>query len=88
MRPIHDRMPVILWDKEGLAAWLDPDQNAARLKPMLAPAPDDYLVTQPVSPLLSNVANESADLLGALPADVLFRGTSSNTLSGKGRNGT
>jgi putative SOS response-associated peptidase YedK len=54
MRPIHDRMPVILgpeaWDR-----WLDPnEQQAAALKPLLRPCPDGWLTAYPVSTRVNN----------------------------------
>jgi len=59
MAPIHDRMPAIL-APDGLAEWLDArSPDAACLKRMLAPAPADTLIAQPVSTLVNNVGNDS-----------------------------
>ncbi len=63
MRPIHDRMPVIL---EGAAfeAWLAPEQRPAQdLLPMLVPCPPELLEAFPVSPLVNSVKNNSPELL-------------------------
>jgi len=63
MRPIHDRMPVIL---EGAAfdAWLSPEQRPANdLLPMLVPCPPELLEAFPVSPLVNSVKNNSPELL-------------------------
>lgn len=63
MRPIHDRMPVVLapqaWDR-----WLDrtPARPGA-LADLLMPAPDDLLIRRPVSARVNNVKNDDADLL-------------------------
>ena len=63
MRPIHDRMPVVLppqvWDQ-----WLDPaTKEAAEVLPLLVPPPDDFLVRRAVSTKVNNVKNEGAELL-------------------------
>jgi putative SOS response-associated peptidase YedK len=47
MAPIHDRMPVILGERDW-DAWLDPDTgNPLLLQSMLAPCPDDWLECAP-----------------------------------------
>jgi putative SOS response-associated peptidase YedK len=59
----HDRMPVILADRDA-DDWMDPrapDPHA--LKRLLVPAPDDLLIATPVSPDVNNVDNDSPDLL-------------------------
>ena len=65
MRPIHDRMPVILpadaWDR-----WLDrAPARPGDLADLLGPPPDDLLVSRPVSKRVNNVKNEGADLLNS-----------------------
>ena len=65
MRPIHDRMPVVLsqpaWDR-----WLDRSPaRPADLTDLLVPPPDDLLVARPVSLRVNNVKNEGADLLNS-----------------------
>jgi len=65
MRPIHDRMPVVLppdvWDR-----WLDPSPlPVAELTSLLVPAPDGLLVRRPVSTRVNNVKNEGAELLSS-----------------------
>jgi putative SOS response-associated peptidase YedK len=67
LRPIHDRMPVIL-PREAWDTWLDrsvTDPDA--VFPLLAPAPDDLLERTPVSKLVNNVRNDGPELLA--PAD-------------------
>jgi len=63
MRPIHDRMPVVLpqgaWER-----WLDPDRRqAGDVLDLLVPAPDGLLVRRAVSTRVNNVRNEGAELL-------------------------
>jgi len=65
MRPIHDRMPVIL-PRSAWAAWLDPaNQDIESLADLLQPAPDDLLATRAVSTEVNNVRNNGAHLLDA-----------------------
>jgi putative SOS response-associated peptidase YedK len=65
--PIHDRMPVIL-DDDAVDRWLDPrEEDANVLKRMLAPAPDDLLVTLAVSQRANSVRNDDPACL--LPAE-------------------
>ncbi len=63
MRPIHDRMPVVLpesaWDR-----WLDPDfDDVERLQMLLVPAPDEEFEAWPVSLAVNKPANNGAELL-------------------------
>lgn len=48
LRPIHDRMPVVL-DRAHHDAWLDPASSRSQLEALLRPAPDDALRAFPVS---------------------------------------
>jgi putative SOS response-associated peptidase YedK len=58
VRPVHDRMPVIL-PSRCHAEWLDPAmQDPERLRPMLRPFPADQMHAFPVSPWVSNPRNE------------------------------
>ena len=59
----HDRMPVILADRDA-DDWMDPRAPDPHvLKRLLVPAPDDLLIATPVSPDVNNVDNDSPDLL-------------------------
>jgi putative SOS response-associated peptidase YedK len=59
----HDRMPVILADRDA-DDWMDPRAPSPRaLKRFLVPAPDELLIATPVSPEVNNVDNDSPDLL-------------------------
>lgn len=56
VRPIHDRMPVIL-ARHDYEIWLDPKiQDAEQLKPLLRPSPSDDLIADPVDTLVNNPA--------------------------------
>jgi putative SOS response-associated peptidase YedK len=58
LKPIHDRMPVIL-DPKDYALWLDPDAHAANdLKPLLRPCPSDKLSAYPVSRFVNSPKND------------------------------
>ena len=63
LRPIHDRMPVIL-PRELEAFWLDGDvTDTAALTDVLAPYPDDPLDYYEVSSLVNKAANNGPDLI-------------------------
>ena len=58
MRPIHDRMPVVLpcadWN-----AWVDPDnRHASSLRQLLRPCAPELLTALRVGPTVNNAANE------------------------------
>lgn len=62
---IHDRMPVILSDRDA-DDWMNPRVKAPlSLKPLLIPLPEALLVIQPVSPLVNSVKNEGPELLAS-----------------------
>jgi putative SOS response-associated peptidase YedK len=54
LKPIHDRMPVIL-DKKDFARWLDPKQAKAEdLAALICPAPEKLLEAVPVGLYVNN----------------------------------
>ena len=60
LRPIHNRMPVIL-DPQEWDLWLDPAvQDPARLQPLLRPYPADQMIGFPVSQVVNHPANDHA----------------------------
>jgi len=61
LRPLHERMPVILPDS-AYAAWLDPDADPATLKKLLKPAPENLLAYVPVSPRVNSARVDEASL--------------------------
>jgi putative SOS response-associated peptidase YedK len=63
MADIHDRMPVILAQKDE-EEWLDPEnQDAKRLAKFLRPCPANWLETYEVSTLVNSPRNNSPEIL-------------------------
>jgi putative SOS response-associated peptidase YedK len=68
LRPIHNRMPVVVppeaWDR-----WLDPSlSQPAQLQGLLGPLEDERLEAYQVSRLVNNVRNDGPDLIARLSA--------------------
>jgi putative SOS response-associated peptidase YedK len=58
MRPLHDRMPVIL-DAKDFDRWLDPAvQDPAKLQPLLMPHSGSDLTAYPISTWVSSPRNQ------------------------------
>ncbi len=67
LKPIHDRMPVIL-AREAEDIWLDPTiQDPVRLLPLLKPYPAEEMECYPVNPLVNNPAHDGPECLIPLP---------------------
>jgi putative SOS response-associated peptidase YedK len=63
VRPIHDRMPVIL-PAESHTAWIDPTiEEPKRLTSLLVPYPADQMVAYPVGTLVNSPRHEAADCI-------------------------
>lgn len=67
LRPIHDRMPVIL-DPAVESLWLDPDADPETLLGVLCPAADDALELREVPDLVNNVREDGPELIAPRPA--------------------
>ena len=66
IRPIHDRMPVIL-DPDDYRTWLDPGlHDPAKLKPLLRPCPSEWIEYYPVSRRVGNPANDDPECVRLL----------------------
>jgi putative SOS response-associated peptidase YedK len=65
IRPLHDRMPVIL-APEVVDVWLDPATDPARLTELLIPCPEERLTMHPVSRAVGNVRNEGQELIAGV----------------------
>lgn len=80
VRPIHDRMPVIL-SPDAYETWLNPDTPPNSLQSLLHPYDAAVMVTYPVSSLVNKPANNSPDCLQPLPREdqaVLPKGSASD----------
>jgi putative SOS response-associated peptidase YedK len=63
LRPIHDRMPVIL-DPEKYSPWLDPESHRLDvLTPLLKPFPAEKMTCHPVSRYVNNPRNDDAECI-------------------------
>lgn len=62
MKPIHDRMPVILGDNYH-DVWLDPSLGQEEALSLLKPYPDDDMEAYPVSTLVNSPKNDSPDCI-------------------------
>jgi len=63
MRPIHNRMPVIL-EEETFAAWIDRDnKNTDELKDLLVPYPAEKMKAYPVAKLVNFSRNDGPELM-------------------------
>jgi len=62
VRPVHDRMPVVLVpDAED--AWLDPKAEPGDLRELLVPAPDELLVAREVGDFVNDVREDGPHLI-------------------------
>lgn len=65
MKPIHDRMPVIL-PPAAFDLWLDPKvQDAAALDPLLAPSPPEALEAYRIGTNVNSPARDDAECIRA-----------------------
>jgi len=63
MKPIHDRMPVIL-DPADYGQWLDASpQSPESLQPLIRPFPADRMSAYPVSTLVNKPSVDNAELI-------------------------
>lgn len=62
MRPIHDRMPVIL-RREDWPGWLSSDGDPKRVAAMIGPAPAEAMEAWRVSRKVSSAREEAAELI-------------------------
>ncbi len=67
MRPVHDRMPVILPERHW-AAWLESQaQDAGKLVSLLRPFPFDAMRAFPVGMTVNNPRKDGPGCLGPAP---------------------
>lgn len=68
MRPIHDRMPVIL-EPGNFGVWLgEGDEKPEVLKALLVPAPEEGLTTYPISTWVNRPENDDPKCIEAIKA--------------------
>jgi putative SOS response-associated peptidase YedK len=66
LRPVHDRMPVILHPEE-YSLWLEGDEREQDLlKELLRPYPAEEMTGYPVSQLVNSTRNKGLELIGEL----------------------
>ncbi len=65
MRPLHDRMPVILAPAD-YAAWLSAGTALDQVQRLIQPCPEGLLAAHPVSTAVGNVRNEGPELIRAV----------------------
>ena len=65
MRPLHDRMPVVL-QEEDVARWLDPTAKPVDLQALMRPLGDSALDPYPVGKAVGNVRNDVPALLESI----------------------
>lgn len=68
MRPVHDRMPVIL-APDDYRRWLDPAVEASEVLPLLRPYPGDDLVAYPISTYVNSPSHDDAHCIAPLAAE-------------------
>lgn len=67
IRPIHDRMPVVI-HQQDFTRWLDcKTQEPREVADLMVPADDDYFEAIPVSDLVNKVANTGPELQEPVP---------------------
>ncbi|HNQ24722.1 MAG TPA: SOS response-associated peptidase [Phycisphaerae bacterium] len=70
VRPLHDRMPVILAPAE-YELWLDPQvQDAQRVLPLLRPCPSEALEAYPVSAQVNRPTTDRPECVAPLAAQL------------------
>ena len=62
VRPVHDRMPVVL-DRDAESAWIDPEAEPDDLLRLLRPAPEDRLVARDVNDSVNDNRADGPELL-------------------------
>ncbi|MGI6750124.1 MAG: SOS response-associated peptidase [Atribacter sp.] len=62
VRPIHDRMPVIM-PESVYDIWLYPSTDISQIIPLLAPYPENKMQAYPISKLVNNPKNDGPEIL-------------------------
>ncbi len=73
LRPLHDRMPVIL-DADQYESWIDPDTPLREVESLLRPYPSESMLFHPVSTHVNHVGNDDPACIAPLRTQTeLFR---------------
>lgn len=62
VRPVHDRMPVIM-PRESYGEWLDPGTSEGRLLSLLKPYPADEMTVAEVGPAVNSPKNDGPECI-------------------------
>ncbi|HEX2703026.1 MAG TPA: SOS response-associated peptidase, partial [Solirubrobacteraceae bacterium] len=73
---LHDRMPVILRDRDSELAWLSPELDIAGAKALCQPLSSDLLVAAPANPSLNKTSRDAVEGPELLVAQHLQRASS------------
>ena len=73
LRPFHHRMPVVL-APEAYDRWLDPDEDAEKLVPLLTAAPNDWLRAVPLGRAVNSARAEGAELIAPAGESLVWQG--------------
>jgi putative SOS response-associated peptidase YedK len=65
--PIHNRMPLVLAEKDW-SVWLDRHAELSVAEQLMVPAPSEWFEVFPVSSLVNSVTNDGPELVRPLPA--------------------
>jgi putative SOS response-associated peptidase YedK len=71
VRPVHDRMPVLVGPAD-FDRWLTPDTTPTEMLTLLRPAPDDALTALAVGPLVNSARHEGPGCVEPLVGASLF----------------
>ena len=87
VRPIHNRMPVVLAQPELWRAWLDPSLDREAARELLIPLPSEQLVGRPANPIVNSARNEGPGCLALPLAAWPARGQAGELVERQGRPG-
>lgn len=74
LKPLHERMPVILAE-DDYAAWLDPETSGEAAGALLRPCPEDWLEAYPVSTRVNSVRNDDPSCVDLVEGAGVAAGT-------------
>lgn len=69
VKPIHDRMPVILGDPEEWEAWVDPEVPPEEVEELFRPYPEDQMAAHQVSTYVNSPRNQGPECVELMDDD-------------------